>query len=321
MHINCALQSVHIATEMHTSLPLSLYTAATISVGLEQKYNLNFLLKDHRIALHENSKFEDETSETKPLPQSITISNRAILYSHLHVINLRKIVYNFDCFIAAAAVAVTNIAQNASDADAVMIFQMPNALTVQRVQLLCACLCLIFFSCGTEIAHVCTFENCVRRYSMHMASHVMRRCQWKKDTMMLMMMMTEHSEHRTHPKSSQTQTHTHTEKPQKLSSDTKCEREKRRKVRKRKNTHTKSKYKQTNCANMHGTPILYFQQLDYEQQLHSAAADDNDVFICYSFSLSYYICVCVCVSGSFFKFSKTFHALPSVPVSYSIAPE
>lgn len=37
----------------------------------------------------------------------------------------------------------------------------------------------MFFSRYTKTAHVCIW-NCVRRHDIHMASLVMRRCQWKK---------------------------------------------------------------------------------------------------------------------------------------------
>lgn len=118
--------------------------------------------------------------------------------------------------------------------------------------------------------------------------------------------MTEYSEHRTHPKNSQTQIHTrtHTEKSQKLSSDTKSQRE-RKKSEKKENI-------QTNKVRQHAwhTHIIFSTT---GLRTATLSADDDNVFMCYSFSLSPslagFLVVCMCFE-LIFQTLKTFSCPP-----------
>lgn len=134
--MNCALRCVHSVTKMHLSLPFSLHVlTATISVGLEQKCNVNYSPKDHRFALHESSKAKKEENQNlcpSQLPFQIKLFYiricMTLIWEKSYTISTVSMLHCWRC----------------ADISNTKCVHCTARVLFARI----VCLCLIFFSCG-----------------------------------------------------------------------------------------------------------------------------------------------------------------------------
>lgn len=160
----------------------------------------------------------------------------------------------------------------------------------------------------SENAHVCTFETVLEDTAciwlrIRNASMPMEKTAWWWLSTVSIELIRKRAKHK----------YKHTEKPQKPSSDTKWEHEREQEGEKGKKTQNRNTNKRS-APTCSAHPYYIFNNWI---MLHSED-DDNNVFMCFSFSRSLSHSLTVRFKLTF-QTLKYFRTLPSVPMSYSLS--